>query len=160
VKSDWRKMMRRLMPVLVLAVVLAGCGDDGGAEEGGGLLDKVETTTTERPTTTTTPASPSSCSETFSIGDPHDEPRECWEFMVRAVLDEDQVEYDADLVDASAASVCRAIDLADSPVGIVGVLADWETGAAPAPTEEHATFVALAVAVYCPQWFDQLQTIQ
>lgn len=129
--------------VLLMVLVLAGCGSSG--ESSGG------TTSTEQVTSTTV-----ACGS-VTIGEPHDLPRECWARIVERVLTDEGVTVESGLVDAQAAKVCRAVDSAGPTTGVLTVLADWETGAAPSPADDEPLFVAAAVGVYCPEHYDALR---
>lgn len=133
--------MRRMLLCAVLTLGACGGSDDP------------ETATTEHVTTTT--QQPVDCPG-FRIGEIHDNPPECWLPMLEKVADDKGVEL-TDAADGQAKSLCRRIDAAGVEAGTLTALADWETGAAADPADDIPTFIPLAIAVYCPKHYEELQ---
>lgn len=117
-----------------MAVVLAGCGGSDDAA----------------PATTTRAVQ---CGG-FRIGDEHTKPPECWPEMLRSAAVDNNIAL-ADDAAAQAASLCRSIDISDVARGTLAALAGWETTTEPA--DDVPGFIAIAVAVYCPEHYQELR---
>jgi len=141
----------------LLAVATGACGsDDGGDATPSAAPADVTTTTAAAPASTLGPNAPSTCPTNFDLGGEHEAPRECWPYMLRAAAESDGIVLDESIAFEQSASICRRFST--DPAAALTVLADWATGGAPTPVEqaEQGTFLVLAVAVYCPQFFDRL----
>jgi hypothetical protein len=130
---------------MALLVALGACGGDDSPAAGG----------TASSTSTTTSSAQVDC-PSFRIGEVHDLPEPCLDPLLHQLAASQDVTLEADAA-AQAKSLCRSIDVSGIPAGVLTVMADWETGAKTKPASDVTTFVPLAVAVYCPQHYDELR---
>lgn len=132
--------MRRWALVLAIALAAAACSDTGS-------------TGTSTTTTTTTGTA---CESNVALpieGHPTDA---CRAIYLGAVARQQKLDL-TEHAEAQAKALCREIGTSGLVTAMANAFLGWKDGSRPEPSTDHEGFVAVAVAIYCPEHFQALQ---
>lgn len=156
-----RPIRTLLLALLVLGGAAAGCGDDDTTTAG------TTTTTTTRPATSTTTAveevAPDAtiapgCPAHYRLPLTADVDDDCRAMYLRAAAHDSDLEL-ADQAPELAKALCREITISGLFEAVVASLLGWDDGTRVSPADDHSSFLALAVHVYCPEHIDDLKAM-
>lgn len=148
-----------LVTLLLALVAAAGCGGDDTAT----APTTTSTTTTTRASTTTGEVATDAtiapgCPAQFRLPLTADVDDDCKAMYMRSAAHDSGLEL-ADNAPDLAQALCREITISGLFEAVVASLLGWDDGTRVSPADDHSSFLALALHVYCPEHVDDLKAM-